>query len=101
MWPKAVRGFTVMFVNCGNLSRLLLFVVGLLLPLLPPQTAGAQAAGADDLQLCNDTRADPDARIPACTWLLEHPSGGINPAEVYNHRGAAKVRKGSRTSPAL
>lgn len=78
-----------MFVSCRKLSRLLLFITGVLFLLLPPQNAGA-----DDLQLCNDTRADPDARIPACTRLLEDSGGGINLAEVYNHRGAAKVRKG-------
>jgi tetratricopeptide (TPR) repeat protein len=97
MWPKAVRGFTDMFVNRRNLSRLLLVIAGALFPLLPPQSAGAvppQTTADGDLQLCNDPLADPDARIPACTRLLAHPSGGINLAEIYNHRGVAKVRKG-------
>jgi hypothetical protein len=49
-------------------------------------------AAADNLQLCNDAGADPDARIPACTRLIEHPGRGINLAEIYNHRGVAKAR---------
>jgi tetratricopeptide (TPR) repeat protein len=83
-----------MFVHRRNLSRLLLVIAGVLFLLLPPQSAGGQPAGAADAVLCNDTRADPDVRIPACTRLLDHPSEGINLADVYNHRGAAKVRKG-------
>jgi tetratricopeptide (TPR) repeat protein len=78
-----------MFVNRRIVSCLLLLVAGLPFVLFP-----LRSAGADDLQLCNDALADPDARIPACTRILEHPSGGINIAEVYSHRGTAKVRKG-------
>ncbi len=83
-----------MFVNRRNLSRVLLVIAGVLFLLLPPQAAGAQTAGADEIQLCNDARADPDLRIPACTQVINHPGPGANLADVYNHRGVAKVRKG-------
>jgi len=83
-----------MFVNCRNLSRLLLFIAGVLFLLLPPQIAAAQTAGAGDAELCDRAGADPDAGIPACTRLLDHPNIGTNVPAVYNQRGVAKVRKG-------
>ena len=89
MWPKTVRGFTDMFVSCRNLSRLLLFIAGVLFPLLPPQSAGAQ-----DAALCDRAGADPDAGIQACTRLIEHPSAETKVPAVYNQRGVAKARKG-------
>lgn len=78
-----------MFVGRRSLGRLPVFVAGSLVLLFCPRPA---AAG--DLELCKDTLADPDLRIPACTELLEHPGPGANLAEIYNLRGAAKVRKG-------
>ena len=101
MWPKAVRGFTDMFVNCRNLSRLLLVIVGVFFLLVPPQTAGAQTAGAGDAELCDGAGADPDAGIPACTRLLEHPSAETKVPAVYNQRGVAKVRGGYNLDDAI
>jgi tetratricopeptide (TPR) repeat protein len=90
MWPRAALLVVNTFVNWRNVSLLLLCVASLLFPLpaMPP-------ASADARDFCNDPQADPDARIPACTQLLEHPGEAINRAEVYNHRGAAKMHKGS------
>ena len=51
-------------------------------------------AGAEDGALCGRAAADPDAAIPACTQLIEHPPEGTNVAAVYNNRGAAKFGKG-------
>jgi tetratricopeptide (TPR) repeat protein len=83
-----------MFVNCRNLSRSLLVLAGLLFLLLHPQTAGAQTPGAGDAELCDRAGTDPDAGIPACTRLLDHPNKGTNVPAVYNQRAVAKVRKG-------
>src|ERR1700730_982530 len=94
MWPKPVRGFTDMFVNRRNLGRLLLFIAGVRFQLLHPQLGGAQTVGAGDCELCDRSGADPDAGIPACTRLLDHPSRGTNVPAVYNQRAVAKVRKG-------
>jgi tetratricopeptide (TPR) repeat protein len=66
--------------------------------LLPPQSVAGQTAGADDAVLCDRAGADPDAGIPACTRLIEHPSAGTNVPAVYNNRGVAKVRKGDLDS---
>jgi tetratricopeptide (TPR) repeat protein len=44
--------------------------------------------------LCDRAAADPDAAIPACTQLIEHPPEGTNVAAAYNNRGVAKVGKG-------
>src|ERR1700730_7764849 len=53
-------------------------------------------AGIDiDPELCDHSLADPDAGIPACTRLLEHPSSGTKVFSLYNNRGLAKVRKGN------
>jgi tetratricopeptide (TPR) repeat protein len=89
-----------MFVNYRNLSRLLLIIAGLLFLLLPPQTAGAQTAGADDAKFCDRAGADPNSGIPACTRLIEHPGAGTNVPGAYNNRGVAKVRKGDLASAA-
>jgi tetratricopeptide (TPR) repeat protein len=86
---KSGSRITEMFRNDRNLSRLFLCVASLLF-LLP----STQTAGAPPRQLCDDARADPDARIAACTRVLGQLGGGVNLAEVYNHRGAAKVHKG-------
>ena len=51
-------------------------------------------ARAEDGALCGRAAADPDAAIPACTQLIEHPPEGTNVAAVYNNRGAAKFGKG-------
>jgi hypothetical protein len=83
-----------MFVNRRNLSRLLLVIAGVRFLLLAPQPAAGQTAGPDDAVLCDRAGADPDAGIPACTRLLDHPSTGTKFPAVYNQRGVAKVRKG-------
>jgi len=83
-----------MFANRRSLSRLALVIAGVLFLLLPPQPAGAQTAGAGDSELCDRSGADPDAGIPACTRVLDHPSKGTNVPAAYNNRGVAKVRKG-------
>jgi hypothetical protein len=76
--------------NCRNLKRLLLCMASLLFLLLamPPASAG-------DSELCDKAGADPEAGIPACTRLLEHPSAETKIPAVYNNRGVAKVRKGN------
>ncbi len=83
-----------MFASRRNLSRLALVIAGVLFLLLPPQPAGAQTAGAGDSELCDRSGADPDAGIPACTRLLDHPSKGTNVPAAYNNRGVARVRRG-------
>ena len=71
------------------LPALCSLILGLLLLALE-----GKAARASDAELCDRSGADPDAGIPACTRLLEHPSEGTNVAAAYNNRGVAKVRKG-------
>jgi tetratricopeptide (TPR) repeat protein len=69
--------------------KLCSLILGLLLLAL-----GGKAASASDPELCDRAGADPDAGIPACTRLLDHPSKGTNVPAVYNQRAVAKVRKG-------
>ena len=52
-----------------------------------------QARG-EGVALCDRAAADPDAAIPACTQLIEHPPEGTNVAAAYNNRGVAKFGKG-------
>lgn len=80
-----------MFVNCRNLSRLLLSIAGVLFLLLPQQSAGAQA---QDVDLCNHPLADPVRAISACTRLLNGDSEGPQSAGWYNNRGIGKLKKG-------
>src|SRR5215813_1892648 len=51
-------------------------------------------AKAEGVALCDRAAADPDAAIPACTQLIEHPPQGTNVAATYNNRGVAKFGKG-------
>jgi tetratricopeptide (TPR) repeat protein len=51
-------------------------------------------ARAEGGALCDRAAADPDAAIPACTQLIEHPPEGTNVAAAYNNRGVAKFGKG-------
>src|SRR5215472_12138968 len=51
-------------------------------------------ARAEGGALCDRAAADPDAAIPSCTQLIEHPPEGINVAGAYNNRGVAKFGKG-------
>ena len=51
-------------------------------------------ARAEGGALCGRSAADPDAAIPACTQLIEHPPEGTNVAAAYNNRGVAKFGKG-------
>ena len=51
-------------------------------------------ARAEDGAQCGRSADDPDAAIPACTQLIEHPPEGINVAAAYNNRGVAKFGKG-------
>ena len=51
-------------------------------------------ARAEDGVLCGRSADDPDAGIPACTQLIEHPPEGTNVAAAYNNRGVAKFGKG-------
>jgi tetratricopeptide (TPR) repeat protein len=51
-------------------------------------------AKAEGVALCDRAAADPDAAIPACTQLIEHPPQGTNVAAAYNNRGVAKFGKG-------
>jgi tetratricopeptide (TPR) repeat protein len=51
-------------------------------------------AAADDADLCQDRKADPDAAISACTRLLRQSGDASLAAELYYHRGRAKERKG-------
>ena len=51
-------------------------------------------ARADSVALCDRAAADPDAAIPACTQLIEHPREGTNVAAAYHNRGVAKFGKG-------
>jgi tetratricopeptide (TPR) repeat protein len=51
-------------------------------------------ARAEDVVLCDRAAADPDAAIPACTQLVEHPREGTSVAAAYNNRGMAKLGKG-------
>ena len=51
-------------------------------------------ARAEDGALCGRSAADPDAAIPACTQIIEHPPEGTNVAAAYNNRGVAKFGKG-------
>src|SRR5215831_10752703 len=51
-------------------------------------------ARAEDGALCGRPDASPDAAIPACTQLIEHPPQGTNVAAAYNNRGVAKFGKG-------
>jgi tetratricopeptide (TPR) repeat protein len=51
-------------------------------------------ARAEGVALCDRAAADPDAAIPACTQLIEHPPEGTNVAAAYNNRGVAKFGKG-------
>ena len=51
-------------------------------------------ARAEGVTLCDRAAADPDAAIPACTQLIEHPPEGTNVAGAYNNRGVAKFGKG-------
>ncbi len=51
-------------------------------------------ARAEDGALCGRSAAAPDAAIPACTQLIEHPPEGTNVAAAYNNRGVAKFGKG-------
>ena len=52
-------------------------------------------ARAEGVALCDRATADPDAAIPACTQLIEHPAEGTNVAAAYNNRGRAKFAKSS------
>src|SRR5215813_11868289 len=51
-------------------------------------------ARAEGVAQCDLAAADPDAAIPACTQLIEHPPEGTNVAAAYNNRGRAKFGKG-------
>jgi tetratricopeptide (TPR) repeat protein len=51
-------------------------------------------ARAEGGALCDRAAADPDAAIPSCTQLIEHPPEGTNVAAAYNNRGVAKFGKG-------
>ena len=51
-------------------------------------------ARAEGVAQCDRAAADPDAAIPSCTQLIEHPPEGINVAGAYNNRGVAKFGKG-------
>ncbi|WP_255608751.1 tetratricopeptide repeat protein [Methylosinus sp. Sm6] len=51
-------------------------------------------ARADDLDLCIDSAANPDASIPACTRLLDKGGSVEEASELYNQRGVAKEGKG-------
>jgi tetratricopeptide (TPR) repeat protein len=51
-------------------------------------------ARAGDAELCGRSAADPDAGIPACTRLLDHPSREADVPVLYNSRGVAKLVKG-------
>src|SRR6516225_4713272 len=51
-------------------------------------------ARAEGGALCDRAAADPDAAIPSCTQLIEHPREGTNVAAAYNNRGVAKFGKG-------
>lgn len=78
-----------MLASRPHLDCLLSFFASGLLLLL-----ATRPSAAGDLELCTNALADPDLRIPACTQVLDHPGTGANLAEIYNLRGAAKVRKG-------
>ena len=57
------------------------WVVHLLVLLLAVPQAWAQGGS-----LCDHAADNPDAGIPACTQLIEHPSQGTNVAAAYNNR---------------
>ncbi len=82
-----------MFANRLTPSSVLLFVAGIFFVPLP-----LRAVAAGDQELCDHSLADPDAGIPACTRLLDHPGEGTNVPAYYNNRGVAKVRKGDLDS---
>ncbi len=67
-------------------------ILSLLFLMLTPQ------ARAGDAELCGRSAADPDAGIPACTRLLDHPSREADVPVLYNSRGVAKVVKGDYDS---
>ena len=51
-------------------------------------------ARAEGGALCDRAAADPEAAIPACTQLIEHPREGTNVAAAYTNRGVGKFAKG-------
>ena len=65
------------------------WVARLLVLLLAMPQARAEGVGQ-----CDRAAADPDAAIPACTQLIEHPPEGTNVAAAYNNRGVAKFGNG-------
>jgi tetratricopeptide (TPR) repeat protein len=66
------------------------WAIHLLVLLLAVPQAWAQGGA-----LCDHAADNPDAGIPACTQLIEHPSQGTNVAAAYNNRGVGKAKLGN------